>query len=213
MSYILDALKKSDIERKQSEFPTPLTSWRMYSDKKIHSPKRPFYALVILSLISITSVFLNLYFLYQVKDASLPEKEELTVTSPQDQSSIKQDEDTIQDKTMIATKKIESISSIILEPSPLLLNNQTAPAEVISSAEQLSLPFLDELPANIKRAIPKLQYAGHTYSELPAERIVMINAQILREGDFIQPGLQLKQITWNGVTLDFHGTAFHDNLK
>jgi hypothetical protein len=48
----------------------------------------------------------------------------------------------------------------------------------------------------------------HFYNSEPNRRLVRINDQLLREGDWVSRDLELVEITQNGVVLDFLGTAF-----
>jgi len=59
-----------------------------------------------------------------------------------------------------------------------------------------------------KAEVPKLKFAGHTYAKTPAQRMIIINGQILREGDVIASGTRLMEITWEGVVIDFKGARF-----
>ena len=38
--------------------------------------------------------------------------------------------------------------------------------------------------------------------------MIIINNSISREGDLVEPGLHLKEITWDGVILDYRGISF-----
>lgn len=91
------------------------------------------------------------------------------------------------------------------------VDNPTSIVENPKTFTQEETPRLinaDELPEDLKRSLPVLNISGHTYSQDPRRRIILINNRILREGDFVEQGLQLKEITWTGVVLDFQGTLF-----
>lgn len=60
----------------------------------------------------------------------------------------------------------------------------------------------------MRAQIPKLSLAGHAYSTSPAQRMVMVNNRIVREGDNIGPDLQLEEITWNGVIFRYKEIQF-----
>jgi general secretion pathway protein B len=65
-----------------------------------------------------------------------------------------------------------------------------------------------ELPSEVQQALPGIMIAFHQYSVVPAERRVMINNSVLREGELIAPGVRLEQITPDGVVIDFQGYLF-----
>lgn len=73
---------------------------------------------------------------------------------------------------------------------------------------QKSLPLLNELSSELRAEIPSLKFAGHTYSENPYQRMIIINGKILREGDMIEYNTKLAEINWEGVTIEFNGTRF-----
>ena len=77
-----------------------------------------------------------------------------------------------------------------------------------TSGETSTLAQLQDLPADRRAAVPELKFAGHTYSEDPAQRMIIVNGQILREGGIISSGTRLRQITWDGVIVDFQGKQF-----
>jgi general secretion pathway protein B len=65
-----------------------------------------------------------------------------------------------------------------------------------------------ELPVSIQQEIPKLSMLFHLYSANPKDRLVGINDRMLREGDAVEPGLVLEQITPDGVILTYKGYRF-----
>jgi len=76
---------------------------------------------------------------------------------------------------------------------------------------QDSLPYLAELPQDVRTSLPELSFAGHTYSAEPSNRMIIVNNQIKREGQWVEKGLLLEQITWDGVVLNYQGLRFQVN--
>ncbi len=70
-----------------------------------------------------------------------------------------------------------------------------------------------ELPSEVQQALPGILIAFHQYSGTPAERRVMINNSVLREGELIAPGLKLEQITPDGVVIGFQGYQFARGVR
>ena len=64
------------------------------------------------------------------------------------------------------------------------------------------LPAADELTAS--GAVPDLNLDLHVYSMTPAERLVFVNSRKYREGDTLQEGPVVRQITPAGVVLEFN---------
>lgn len=76
-------------------------------------------------------------------------------------------------------------------------------------ARQSAAPPASAAPAKgritIRPEIPTLRFSGHTYSEERSRRMIMVNNRILREGDWIDGNIRLEEITWEGVILDHQG--------
>lgn len=92
---------------------------------------------------------------------------------------------------------------IRLQPAPILLDGRQESENAI-----IPLPYKDELPGDIQQQLPVLKFAGHTYAKEPGQRLIIVNNNISREGDLVEPGLHLKEITWDGVILDYRGISF-----
>lgn len=104
-----------------------------------------------------------------------------------------------------AKQAVVSPENIELQPAPIILAENTNSGPTLSAP---AIPFLEDLPALIKTDLPKLKFAGHTYSATPKNRMIIINNSIKRQGDPVGPGLRLEEINWNGVILNFKGTRF-----
>jgi len=70
------------------------------------------------------------------------------------------------------------------------------------------LPRLAELPDDVRREVPALAFGGSVYSELPAQRMVILNGQLLREGDSITNELAVEQIRQKSAVLRIKGRRF-----
>jgi general secretion pathway protein B len=70
------------------------------------------------------------------------------------------------------------------------------------------VPALRELPANIQREIPALTVGGYIYASKPAERSILINNRLLREGEQIAPGLTLEKMMPREAVLNYRGYRY-----
>jgi general secretion pathway protein B len=52
----------------------------------------------------------------------------------------------------------------------------------------------EQLPDEVKRALPPLAIGGAVYSDNPGSRLLMVGGQLLKEGDIAGPGVTLEQI-------------------
>jgi general secretion pathway protein B len=82
---------------------------------------------------------------------------------------------------------------------------RTRPAAGTSDQPLLTIA---ELPPAIRQELPPLSISVHAYSPRAAERIVGINNKLLREGGNLPPGLTLEQITPEGMIFSYKGYRF-----
>ncbi|MGV8894387.1 MAG: general secretion pathway protein GspB [Burkholderiaceae bacterium] len=81
------------------------------------------------------------------------------------------------------------------------------PTPFIAAPEPV-LQTLRELPTQIQRDIPPMVISGYIYSSNKAERSLLINNQLLREGDSIAPGLILEKMLPAAVVLNYKGYRY-----
>ncbi|HEY9237278.1 MAG TPA: general secretion pathway protein GspB, partial [Burkholderiaceae bacterium] len=67
---------------------------------------------------------------------------------------------------------------------------------------------VNELPDDIRRQLPVITVGGSMYSSTPANRILIVNGQVLHEGDRIAPELVLQQIKVKAAVLAFRGYRY-----
>jgi general secretion pathway protein B len=68
------------------------------------------------------------------------------------------------------------------------------------------LPPADQLSGS--GAVPALNLDLHVYSTTPAERLVFINSRKYREGDTMQEGPVVRQITPAGAVIEYQGRSY-----
>jgi general secretion pathway protein B len=72
---------------------------------------------------------------------------------------------------------------------------------------------LEDLPPSVRQEIPRLTISFHVYTADPADRRVIVNDQLLVEGDLVAPGLRLEQITPDGVILGYRGYRIRRGVR
>ncbi len=90
-------------------------------------------------------------------------------------------------------------------PAPTLSPATVAAA---SAAVDARVPQLAELNPELRRQLPPLAVGGSVYSAVPASRMVILNGQVLREGDSVAEGLVVERIGLKGSILSLRGTRF-----
>jgi general secretion pathway protein B len=234
MSYILDALKKSDLQRKQGDVPTLQT---------VHLPVSPqdktprllygVIAVLLLLLMFVLGYLFSQQF-FQSQDESaivLPvpaEKaresaEQISSVQPGKVSSNKADPIEADNETSRVAEiqrqssATEDVSSAVTAPIQHSIENP-ATASIESSggrateAELMDVPYLNELPDYQQQSIPVMEFAGHVYSSDASSRSVIINGQFMEEGDSLMPGLHIESITMNGVVFAYQDILFRVDI-
>lgn len=188
MSYILDALKKSDQERQQQEGPTLQTIQRPV--RKTARAGR--WALVVASLAILVAiaVVLSLWW-YRPAPTVAP-----ATAVPASQDSPGNAAAATADKTPAATN-----SSDEPEAGEMDYADNASPTVAFG-----------DLPDNIRNQVPALTFSFHVYSDKPESRTIIINNRRVREGDNVLQNLQLLEITPQGVVLQWKGHPFFINV-
>jgi general secretion pathway protein B len=93
------------------------------------------------------------------------------------------------------------------------LPDKLAPVAPASAGQGQGVMALGDLPVSIRKEIPDLSISMHVYASDPGERHVMINGEMLGQGESLAPGLRLEQITPDGVILGYKGYRFHRGVR
>jgi general secretion pathway protein B len=210
MSYILDALQKSEQERRQQVIPdlhaaAPVTT----------TTQRwwPWIAAIGLLLLSINMTALW-YWL-------TPSTESTTTTESTWSSALPRQAEMVAKSTPTAAATAGSVTDATLDTTADSLTDSTVGRKVqtrdlVVSAPQRVTPAqfndldslraittvrITALPVDIQQQIPSLTFSSHLYSD--DFRMVNINGRMMRESEYIDAELQLIEITEDGVILRF----------
>jgi len=198
MSYILDALKKSDQQRNIGTPPTLQVAQAM-----MPAPKRPSilsYGLLAAVLLC-AGVAIGLLRPWQAEQ--MPSE-----TGPVVQRSPANISQQAAPPTMPASPDIPGNTAHEIATAPV----RQKPANPATNAQAQQVTSFDELPVQIQREIPEIAVQLHAYSSKPSERFAYINSKKLREGDSVMPGLMLEQITPDGMIFSYKGYRFRHGI-
>lgn len=93
-------------------------------------------------------------------------------------------------------------------PPPAAPAAQPGTSTPIPAAEELSLPRFEELVGSGRLNLPPLALELHVWSDQPGSRFVFINSARYREGERLAEGPLVEQITSGGVVLSQGGERF-----
>lgn len=96
-----------------------------------------------------------------------------------------------------------------LPPAPPPIAAATAPAP----APEARIPRLAELPEPTRRELPRLTISGSVYSDDAASRFVIVNGEVMREGASLGGELVLEQIRPRELVLRFKGQRYRQALQ
>ena len=214
MSYILDALRKSDQQRQRGAVPTLRTAPAVAL-----APKQPAYLLYALlaAILLGSGIGIGWWRPWQPEQAGAPQvvAAKPAESSPRETAPVPSE---IARDPMPVLQPRDSVPASQFAPAPAAA--KTAPVDappperpVDSAAREQKVMALAELPASLQSQIPKITITVHAYSAKPAERLVGINDRLLREGDSLEPDLRVEQITPDGMNLSYKGTHFRHGVR
>lgn len=232
MSYILDALKKSEQERGNGSIPGVQTVHS--SSLNYHGEKNSYWPYILITAV-LLNIALVIYFIFD-KDKPVTEQTTITqnavttssheknITTSDAQATIAKD--TTEPATITTSNSEETIKSDKITPPPALTHIDTAESErpaatTISKSrttDSTSAPqeftvendIIDfyNLPESIKLQLPTITISAHVYSSNPLQRSIVINNNFMEEGEYVLDHLVLHEITASGAIFDYHGTLF-----
>lgn len=88
------------------------------------------------------------------------------------------------------------------EPAP------AAPTRAPDPAQEENLRTLQQLPEAIQREVPKVAVGGYIYSPNPADRLLLIDKTLRREGEEVAPGLVLERLMPKYAVMNYRGTRY-----
>lgn len=111
-------------------------------------------------------------------------------------------------KKTSAPVKIKKTREKNILPPPAETTVIDSPPLVATEKPKSTVPYLQDLPPQVQKELPKLKFAGHAYAKDPAKRMIIINGKIMKEGDRVDALTKLAEITWEGVIIDSKGIRF-----
>lgn len=193
MSFILDALRKSENERQQSEVPS-------ISDVPavVHSTRLPTWAVASIAALSATMLLLGWAWWHSIDVG------EIAVADVGSSG--------LQPQTQAASRSATSGAVRNLAWEPIAASRPTAasPATrpVAATATMvIGPPTMMELIV-AGSILPELTLQLHVYSRTASERFVRINSASYREGEVLADGPRVLSITAEGVILDYRDQSF-----
>ena len=207
MSFILDALKKSETDRQQqgsAEFSGVPTSPA--------KPSVPRWLWVVGILLAINlTVLIGLLLKPDTATipATVPAQAETSITPAAEVAAPPSFEEQVaaaqrnapEQQTANTIDEPEVTTTTFVKPVLISQNPSAIPASDL-------YPSIQEVRASGSSNLPDLHLDIHVYSAAPEDRFVFINMVKLREGSELTEGPHVAEITPDGVVLDYQGQMF-----
>lgn len=227
MSYILEALKKAQAERQLGNAPTIHAPPPSYSAPVTHGSRKP---LVVGLAAGTLVVALGAVFLLRppapapaLQVASAPAQAAAPaapVAAPVPPAAVAlpapvapaEPEEPVKPKAAPSPEKAkapapkqeapraEPVEAAAETPRPVVVASAPAPEDNIGP--------LQSLPESVQREIPKLSFGGYIYSPNPAERLLLIDKMLRREGEEVAPGLVLERLLPKAAIMNYRGMRY-----
>lgn len=194
MSYILDALNRSEQERSNTKTPNLNTVHR--AAPAVAKSNQNY--LWIGALVVVLNVLGLVYFLNQSKPAPViqpaPTQQPANQTSPQVTQA---------PATSVSSLADQNAAQAQSPNQPSSYDDTTiSPVETPKPANRRAVR-ITELPINVQRRVPNMVFSSHLYSDESDFRMVNINGKMIREGDMVANEIRLVEITEEGVVLSY----------
>lgn len=219
MSFILDALRKSDTERQQQAAPGLATTVQ-----RTQGGKPSIWIPLLTAVLILNAAVLTWFLLTDADDTTAnPAAAAAPPATPAAKAATRSLRDEVEPTpdTMVRAPAAtpppaarEPVVAVAPEPAPPI-GRDAAPAVIAATPEQpdtdtirAGLPGFEQLLAGGIISVSPLHLDIHVFAGEPSKRFVFINMTKYREGDRLTEGPVLEEITDDGVILNHQGNRF-----
>jgi general secretion pathway protein B len=225
MSYILEALKKAQAERQLGSSPT-IHAPTLQSAERAADGGR-FKAPVVLALLGMAAVIgVLLTLVLRTSEPAAPAVAPAPSVAAVVAASASQPVAAVAAPAPAPLREPTPLPAPVADLPPSVAQLAKASASTPSSgpAAPVAAPVavvakpaaapeepvmnLRDLPEPIQRSIPQVAVGGYIYSKNPADRVLLIDKVLRREGEEIAPGLTLEKLQPKEAVFNFKGYRY-----
>jgi general secretion pathway protein B len=214
MSYILDALRRAEAERERGTVPSIHAQPAFAAARPADAPVKSRLWIGV-TVIGVLLALVAAILLYLLLGRSSPVNEAAPPVSTPPATTAATPAPVVPATPAPAVAVAPPVQTA---PQPVRKTRPVPPAAKPASGAT-SLPeapartedrvyAMNELPDDIRRQLPALSVGGSMYSPVAANRLVIINGQVLHEGERITPDLVVQQIKLKAAVLAFRSYRF-----
>ena len=192
MSYILDALKKSERERSLGKVETLDT---LQSEGSVYNIRLAIFIVSIAVSLCVILAGFVWYFRAEISSISVDSNSSQGVFNPNTELSVKLPDVDMLDSTRVLVSKVPEVIVDKHESVSGVAKTQSNGEEELESPQITpQLVDLARLPAEIRKDLPPLIISVLSYSADPVRRFVMIDDVIYKEGEPVTNNVKLLSI-------------------
>jgi general secretion pathway protein B len=211
MSFILDALKKSEVERQRQSMPglmdTPAAARRS---------RLPLWAVLLALLLAVNIAVLIVILMRNgaAAPASNPKKHADAAPVAEQPSAAAEHFSPLGPAPVYAPEipaATDVPHPVAQRSAPRSAQRRADPVLINEDAQEDNgevLPTINEINLTGSQALPELHLDVHVYATKPADRFVYINMRKYHEGNTLPEGPVIERIRRDGVVLSYRGLRF-----
>ncbi len=210
MSYILDALRKAEADRKLGESvgvhdPAPMPTPASATQTSAWPAWWP------VALAGMAALALSLFWLMRDEPSAMAEANQMAAAPKADSLA----NDTVAKADAwpnAAANEVVQIPQPAVQDRPMPAASAHATSKrADDGAQAASKPAAEpaiRLTPEIRSTLPALSVGGAMYSEVPTSRMVVINGQLFHEGDTVAPEVTLESIRLKSALIRYRGQRY-----
>jgi general secretion pathway protein B len=224
MSFILDALKKSEIERQRQTVPGLMDTRTSQRRGRL-----PLWAILLGVLLAVNIVVLTVVLMRNGGGAAAPAAKRAGAAAVGEQAPVVTEHFSPLGAAPVYAPEIPVTASNVATPvmnpvtvvAPLVgdhaVPQRSAPHAALRRPDPLLigeaddeeiLPSISQVNLTGAQSLPELHLDVHVYATNPADRFVYINMRKYHEGNALPEGPLVEHIRRDGVVLNFQGLRF-----
>lgn len=222
MSYILEALKKSELEREQLAASVESEVIPVSADATLVSPpltpnfmnKPSVISLLVIVIVALAFV----YFSITNTTTSAPVTEPLFLSPNENkQLSVEHSMDKETPALQVLPVQVAAANSDVIKnvesiAQEAAISTQDVKAEGENIIEKIKIKeatkviSIEQANKSLLAQIPNILITSHIYSSQATRRSIVVNDERLAEGDFVAAEVQVQEITHQGMILSVNGS-------
>jgi general secretion pathway protein B len=213
MSYILEALKKAQAERQLGHSPTIHAPTLQAGAQAASASRWKKPVVLVVAAMAVVIAVLVAMILRPAAPVAVP----AVATAPATPVASAALPTPTPDQAL--PEPVAALPAPVATVAPAVSRSDAAPAAVpaaaaaapvVATVAKAEEPVLNlrELPEPIQRAIPQVAVGGYIYSKNPADRLLLVDKILRREGEEVAPGLLLEKLHPKEAVFSYKGYRY-----